>query len=98
MLRMVSMYSVPCFLPATLSSPALCSSVCVRICACRVLSRVDLLIIEELDEVVESSSNSGTEARSDPVDPMVCEELGRDYSGTEASSRVKRASSVVDAY
>jgi hypothetical protein len=53
------------------------------------LSRVDLLIIEELDEVVESSSNSGTEARSDPVDPMVCEELGRDYSGTEASSRVK---------
>jgi hypothetical protein len=64
-------------------------SILVRVCARRVLSGIDLLIVEELDEAVKSSSYNGTEEGTDPVDPMV----GRKFSGgdsrAETTSRVK---------
>lgn len=72
-----------------MSCPASCSAVLVKVSACRVLSRVYLLIVEELHEVVEASSHGSAEAWPDPVDPVVSEEFGRGYSRTEASGRVE---------
>jgi hypothetical protein len=61
-----------------------------------ILSRVDLLVVEVLDEAVESSSDRSSENRSNPVDPVITgEDVGCD-SRAEATGWVQRATGVKD--
>lgn len=47
-----------------------------------ILSRIDLLIVEELHKSIEAGSYTCSKKRTDPVDPMVSRELRRGNSRT----------------
>lgn len=74
------------------------SIIFIKVPTRRVLPRIDLLIVEELDEVVESRSHRSAKERTDPVDPMIMTELRRRHSRAEAACRIERATGVEDAY
>jgi hypothetical protein len=79
--------------PPRINSSVLLAEVSAR----GVLSRVDLLVVKVLDESVETSSDRGSEERTNPVDPVVGGEGVRHNGGTKASGWVERTSSVKDA-
>ena len=63
----------------------------------RVLARIRLLVVEELDEVIVARGQQRTKGGPDPVDPMIALEVRRHYAGPEGAGRVERGSGVVDA-
>lgn len=63
-----------------------------------VLTWVDSLVFESLDELVEGDREQGTEEGSNPVNPVVAGEFSSDDRGAEGAGRVERAASEIDAY
>ncbi len=62
-----------------------------------VLPWVDLLIVHELDEMVVPGSDESTQARPDPIDPMVTLKAGTGDARAERAGRVEAGAGVVDA-
>lgn len=60
-----------------------------------VLTRISLLIMEELDEVIVARSDKCAEEGADPVDPVVALEGGGGDAGREGARWVERAAGVV---
>jgi hypothetical protein len=67
-----------------------------RILLVRVLSGVDVLVLEQLDDLVEASGNKGANDGTNPVDPVLGLELARNDAGSQAACRVETAARVVD--
>lgn len=65
---------------------------------CRVLLRVDGLVLQRLDEHVEPAREQGPQGGPDPVDPVVRVERVQDDAGAEGPRRVQTAARVVDAH
>lgn len=61
-----------------------------------ILARVRSLVVEELEQVVETNGEDGSENRSDPVDPVVVGERLSNNAGTKRSGRVNTGSSGPD--
>jgi hypothetical protein len=60
-----------------------------------ILTRVDVLVVEKLDEVVEPGCQYSAHRRSKPVDPMVSGKARRRHARSEGTSWVHGSSSVV---
>jgi hypothetical protein len=62
----------------------------------RILSGVGFFVVEILDKSVVASGNSSSKERTNPVYPVVSNELSACDSTTEASSWIERTASVVN--
>lgn len=81
------------YLPTThLPSPLL-----FEVSISRVLTGVGLLVIEELDEFEETSTDEGAEAGTNPVDPVVVLEACCGDTWSETTGRIERSTGVIDA-
>lgn len=63
----------------------------------RILPRIDTLIAQDLDDLVESHGDERAEERTDPVDPVLALEVSSHHTRTQAPSRVQGPAGVVDA-
>ena len=59
-----------------------------------VLTRVDSLVFDHLDDSVHAKRQQGTQKRANPVDVVVSREVPCNHAGSEASGRVQATTSV----
>jgi hypothetical protein len=62
-----------------------------------ILTRIDLLVVHELDPAIERACRESTHQRTQPVDPVVVREVAGHDGGAEAAGRVKGSASEVHA-
>lgn len=65
--------------------------------AARILPRIDLLVVHELDPAVKRAGSEATYQRAQPVDPVVVREVAGHDGGAEAAGGIEGAAGEVDA-
>lgn len=60
-------------------------------------TRVDVVVLEGMQQLVEPASQESTERGAQPVDPMVCGKVAVDNGRADGTGRVETGAGKVDA-